>query len=146
MDDLHVRPGPGIPEGITIPSAELTERFSHSSGPGGQGVNTADSRVQLSLNIATTTSLTEVQRIRALERLHSRLSDGVLTITASNQRSQRGNRAAARERLADALREAITPPTSRRRSTPTRASRIRRLEAKRRRSNLKLERRRPQAD
>jgi ribosome-associated protein len=102
--------------------------------------------VQLSLNIATTTALDETQRTRALERLNSRLSDGVLTIAASAHRSQRQNRAAARERLAATIREAITPPTSRRRTTPTRASRLHRLEAKKRRSSLKLERRRPQAD
>ena len=146
MDDLHIRPVRGAPDGITIPAAELTERFSHSSGPGGQGVNTSDSRVQLSLDIATTTSLDDAQRTRALERLSARLSDGVLTITASAHRSQRQNRAAARERLAATIREAVTPPTSRRRTTPTRASRLRRLEAKKRRSSLKLERRRPHAD
>lgn len=146
MDDLHVRPGRGAPKGITIPAAELTERFSHSSGPGGQGVNTSDSRVQLSLNIVTSTALDEAQRTRALERLRSRLSDGVLTITASAHRSQRENRTAARERLAATIREAIIPLTSRRRTTPTRASRLRRLEAKKRRSSLKFERRRPRAD
>ncbi|MCB0885337.1 MAG: aminoacyl-tRNA hydrolase [Propionibacteriaceae bacterium] len=146
MDDLHIRPVRGAPDGITIPAAELTERFSHSSGPGGQGVNTSDSRVQLSLDIATTTSLDDAQRTRALERLSARLSDGVLTITASAHRSQRQNRALARERLAAIIREAVTPPTSRRRTTPTRASKLRRLEAKKRRSDLKHERRRPHAD
>jgi ribosome-associated protein len=109
-------------------------------------VNTSDSRVQLSLDIATTTSLDDAQRTRALERLSARLSDGVLTITASAHRSQRQNRALARERLAAIIREAVTPPTSRRRTTPTQASRLRRLEAKKRRSDLKHERRRPPAD
>ena len=72
--DLRVEPGPGAPRGLVIPAAELTERFSHASGPGGQGVNTADSRVQLSLDLATTTALDESQRARALAVLGPRLA------------------------------------------------------------------------
>ena len=146
MDDLQVPPGPGAPRGVTIPAAELTERFSHSGGPGGQGVNTSDSRVQLSLDISTTTALNEIQRARILERLSSRLADGVLTVTSAEQRLQHRNRAAARKRLAEIIREAIIPPVPRRATKPTRASQRRRLEAKKRRSGIKRDRRRPDTE
>jgi len=146
MDDLQVPPGPGAPRGITIPASELTERFSHSGGPGGQGVNTSDSRVQLSLDISTTTALNEIQRARILERLSSRLADGVLTVTSAEQRLQHRNRAAARKRLAEIIREAIIPPVPRRATKPTRASQRRRLEAKKRRSSIKRDRRRPNTE
>lgn len=146
MDDLRVAPGPGLPRGLTVPAAELLEQFSRSSGPGGQGVNTADSRVQLSWDLATTTALDEVQRARALERLEGRLTGTVLTITAAEHRSQRRNRAAARERLAEVLREALIPPLPRRPTRRTRGSQRRRLEAKRHRSELKRGRRRPGHD
>ena len=146
MDDLQVPPGPGAPRGITIPASELTERFSHSGGPGGQGVNTSDSRVQLSLDISTTTALNEIQRARVLERLSSRLADGVLTVTSAEQRLQHRNRAAARKRLAEIIREAIIPPVPRHATKPTRASQRRRLEAKKRRSSIKRDRRRPNTE
>ena len=146
MDDLQVPPGPGAPRGITIPASELTERFSHSGGPGGQGVNTSDSRGQLSLDISTTTALNEIQRARVLERLSSRLADGVLTVTSAEQRLQHRNRAAARKRLAEIIREAIIPPVPRRATKPTRASQRRRLEAKKRRSGIKRDRRRPDTE
>ncbi len=146
MDDLQVPPGPGAPHGITIPASELTERFSHSSGPGGQGVNTSDSRVQLSLDISTTTALNEIQRARVLERLSSRLADGILTVTSAEQRLQHRNRAAARKRLAEIIREAVTPPVLRRATKPTRASQRRRLEAKKHRSSIKRDRRRPDTE
>lgn len=131
---------------MRIPASELTERFSHSSGPGGQGVNTSDSRVQLSLDISTTTALNEVQRARALDRLSARLSSGILTVTSSEQRSQYRNRQAARDRLAGILREAIVPPVPRRATKPTRASQRRRLEAKKRRAGVKRDRRRPDSE
>lgn len=143
VDDLHILPGPGLPSGVTIPASELTERFSHSSGPGGQGVNTSDSRVQLSVDLSTTTALDDVQRARALERLAARLSDGVLTISSSEHRSQARNRAEARVRLASILREALAPPTPRRPTKPSQASRRCRLDAKMRRSAIKRDRRRP---
>ena len=69
MDDLRIPPGPGCPRGLRVPAVELIERFSHASGPGGQGVNTSDSRVQLGLDLATTTALDEQQRERALAHL-----------------------------------------------------------------------------
>lgn len=146
MDDLRIPAGPGCPRGLVVPAGELIERFSHASGPGGQGVNTADSRVQLSLDLAATVALNEKQRERALRELDDRLSGTVLTITAAEHRSQRRNRTAARERLAHVLRAALTPPTPRRATKPTRASKLRRLDAKKRRSEIKARRRRPDAD
>lgn len=146
VDDLHVPPGPGAPRGMTVPEEELVEQFSRSSGPGGQGVNTADSRVQLSLDLGTTTALSDAQRARALHRLAERLTGTVLTITASENRSQRRNRAAARQRLAGLLRDAVIPPVPRRATRPTRGSQRRRLEAKRQRSEVKQNRRRPRPD
>ena len=146
MDDLRIPPGPGCPRGLVVPAGELGERFSHASGPGGQGVNTADSRVQLSLDLATTVALNEKQRERALRELDDRLSGTILTITAAEHRSQRRNRGAARERLAQVLREALTPPVPRRATKPTRGAKLRRLADKKRRSEVKARRRRPDAD
>ncbi|MGM7678331.1 alternative ribosome rescue aminoacyl-tRNA hydrolase ArfB [Microbacterium sp. A94] len=143
MDDLHVPPGPGAPHGLRIPAADLVEQFSHASGPGGQGVNTTDSRVQLSFDIATTMALSDVQRRRVLMRLADRLSGSVLTITAAEHRSQRRNRVAARERLSALLRDAIAPEAVRRATKPTRGSQRRRLDGKRQRSETKAARRRP---
>lgn len=139
-------PGPGAPRGLRVPAAELVEQFSHASGPGGQGVNTADSRVQLSLDLAATSALDEVQRARVLERLATRTAGTVLTVTASEQRSQHRNRRAARERLAALLREAVAPEVPRRATRPTVGSRRRRLAAKRRRADLKQTRRPPRDD
>ena len=146
MDDLRIPPGPGCPRGLVVPTGELIERFSHASGPGGQGVNTADSRVQLSLDLATTTALNDKQRERALSVLGDRLTGTILTITAAEHRSQRRNRGAARERLAQVLPEALTPPVPRRATKPTRGAKLRRLADKKRRSEVKARRRRPDAD
>ena len=143
MDELRVAPGPGAPRGLTIPAGELVERFSHASGPGGQGVNTSDSRVQLSLDLALTSALDETQRARVIDRLRPGLTGSVLTITAAEHRSQRRNRVAARDRLAEILREALAPPVPRRATRPTRGSQRRRLEGKRQRSQVKQNRRRP---
>jgi ribosome-associated protein len=127
---------------LVIPAAELDERFSRSSGPGGQSVNTTDSRVELSFDIQASTSLPEHAKRRALERLASRLTDGVLTVAASRERSQLLNRLAARERMAAVLREAIAPPPLPRISTqPSRSARQRRLDDKRRRAETKRNRR-----
>lgn len=101
-------------------------------------MNTADSRVELSLDLRTTTALGPVQRSRALERLSGRLVDGVLTIAASEYRSQLRNREAALERLARILADAVAPPPPSRRPTkPTRAATERRLTGKRKRSQTK---------
>jgi ribosome-associated protein len=132
-----------VSRSVTIPEGELRWRFSRSSGPGGQSVNTADSRVELSLDLKSTSALGPVQRARALERLGNRLADGVLTVTASEHRSQLRNREAALQRLRDLLAAAIAPPPPKRR--PTRASRgsvERRLAEKRRRAQVKKLRRR----
>lgn len=145
MEDLRVPPGPGAPHGLTVPASELVERFSHASGPGGQGVNTTDSRVQLSLDLATTSALDEEQRRRVLSRLASKGSGTRLSVDAAEFRHQRRNRAAARQRLAALLREAVTPPVPRRATRPTKGSKRRRLEAKRQRSEVKRNRRRPRS-
>lgn len=138
MADLRVTPG------VTVPAAELGWRFSRSSGPGGQGVNTTDSRAELVFDVARSTALSQAQRRRALRRLRPRLRDGMLVVAASEHRSQLRNRDAARRRLADLLAAAIAPPPPRRRpTTPTRASVERRLAAKRRRSDVKRSRRGP---
>lgn len=139
-------PGPGAPRGLRVPAAELQEQFSHASGPGGQGVNTTDSRVQLSLDLTTTSALDDTQRARVLAALDARLAAGVLTVTAAEHRSQRRNRTAARERLAALLREAVAPPVPRRPTKPTRGSKRRRLEAKKQRSATKQQRRKPGLD
>jgi ribosome-associated protein len=128
--------------GMTIPADELQWRFSRSSGPGGQGVNTTDSRVELVWDAARSTALGGAVRERALERLAGRLVDGQIVVVASEYRSQLRNRAAARARLAALIREAIAPPRPERRATrPSAGSRRRRLESKRRRSDIKRLRR-----
>jgi ribosome-associated protein len=127
---------------VEIPEGDLRWRFSRSSGPGGQGVNTADSRVQLSVDVAGTGALGPAQRARALERLGDRLVDGVLTVTVSEEGSQLRNREIARERLAAILADAIAPPPRKRRPTkPTKAAVERRLAQKKRRSRVKRLRR-----
>ncbi|MEV7608351.1 alternative ribosome rescue aminoacyl-tRNA hydrolase ArfB [Microbacterium sp. NPDC089320] len=143
MPSLH-RPGLRVSSGLTIPEAELSWRFSRSSGPGGQSVNTADSRVELLWDAAGSTALTSHQRDRILDRLRGRLVNGVLTITASEHRAQLRNRDAARERLAAVVAEALRPPAPQRRATkPSRGSKERRLAAKQRRTDVKQLRRRP---
>ena len=139
--DLRISPGPGVPRGLVVPAAELTERFSRASGPGGQGVNTTDSRVQLSLDLAATSALDERQRARVLAGLAPRLAGTVLTVSAEEHRAQRRNRVAARERLAALLRQALAPDAPRRATKPTRGSQRRRLQAKRRRGEVKQGRR-----
>jgi ribosome-associated protein len=130
--------------GRTIPPGELTWRFSHSSGPGGQSVNTSDSRVELSYDLAASTALGPVLKERALRTLAGRLAGGVLTVSASEYRSQLRNREAAQRRLAEVLTTATAPPPKTRRPTrPTRGSQERRLAAKQRRADVKRQRRTP---
>ena len=145
LNDLTIAPGPGIPGGLVIVAADLTERFAKSTGPGGQGVNTTDSKVQLSIDIAACSSLSDPQRRRALRNLEPRLNGTFLTVTASTQRSQVRNRAEVRHRMAVLLRDALgPPPPPRRRTKPTRSSVRRRLESKKQRSELKSTRRQPE--
>lgn len=144
MRELRVAPAPGLPRGLVIPAAELAEQFTHASGPGGQGVNTTDSRVQLSFDVGTSVVLTDEQRARLLRRLRPRLSGTVLTVVAAEFRSQRRNRVAARERLAALIVDALAPPAPPRRATrPTRRSIDRRLSSKRQRAETKRGRRPP---
>jgi ribosome-associated protein len=125
-----------------IPAAELRWRFSRSGGPGGQHVNTTDSRVELLFDLAATPSLPPQLRARALRRLEARLVEGCVVIAASEHRSQWQNRVAAQRRLVALLLEAIQPPPPPRRPTrPSRGSRQRRLAAKRLRSAVKGQRR-----
>ena len=138
------RPGLRVTSGITIPESELSWRFSRSSGPGGQGVNTADSRVELVWDAANSTALSPVQRERLMERMGARLVNGAVTIAASEHRAQLRNREAARERLAGLVADALRPPApSRRAPKPSRGSKERRLKAKQRRTDVKQLRQRP---
>ena len=136
--DLRVSPA------VLISVAELRWRFSRSSGPGGQNVNTTDSRVELVFDLAGSPSLPPALRARALQRLAGRLVEGAMVIAASEHRSQWANRVAAQRRLVELLQEALRPPPPPRRPTRrTRGSVERRLEAKKQRSALKAQRRGP---
>jgi ribosome-associated protein len=126
---------------VTIPGDELTERFSRSSGPGGQGVNTTDSRVELVWDLAGSELPAELlDTLR--RRLGARLTGDALAVTASERRSQLRNREAARERLAGLVARALEPPPPPRRATrPSRGATERRIEAKKRRGATKRARR-----
>jgi len=121
---------------LTIPEAELRWKFSRSSGPGGQHVNTSDSRVQLTWSVADSSALTDDQR--------ERLGVAMMTVTVSEQRSQLRNRERALETLASRVRNALTPPPPPRRATkPTKGSKRRNAVAKQQRSATKQQRQRP---
>ena len=129
---------------VAIPVAELEFRASRASGPGGQGVNTTDSRVELRFDLAGSPSLSDEAKELALRRLGPRVdSGGVLRVVAQAQRSQLANRRAAMERFAELLAAALATPRARRPTRPTRASTARRVESKRRRSATKRLRDRP---
>ena len=133
--DLRLTPA------LVIGAAELRWRFSRSSGPGGQNVNTTDSRVELVFDLAATTALPPLLQARALRRLEGRLVEGCVVIAASEHRSQWQNRVAAQRRLVELLQEAIKPPPPPRRATkPTRGSKERRLAAKKLRGAIKGQR------
>jgi ribosome-associated protein len=139
--DLEVSPA------LVIPASELQWRFSRSSGPGGQHVNTSDSRVQLTWNVAASAALADEQRQTLLTRLGGRMVAGAVTVTVSQQRSQLRNRETALETLAELVRDALAPPAALRRPTrPTRGSTRRHLAAKQLRSATKKQRRRPTDD
>jgi ribosome-associated protein len=131
---------------LVIPAEELRWRFSRASGPGGQAVNTADSRVELVFDLLASTAIPPPLKERAAARLGARLVDGAVVVVASEHRGQWRNRQAARGRLRALLEEALRPPPPPRRPTrPGRAAVERRLAAKRRRGVIKSERRqRPQ--
>ncbi len=131
--DLAIAAGPGLPNGLVLPAAELVERFSRSPGPGGQSVNTSDTRVELEYDVATSAALDDAQRARLIGRVGS-----PVVIVASEHRSQHRNRVAARERLAERVRTGLAPPPPPRRPTkPTRGSQRRRLDEKKQRGQTK---------
>jgi ribosome-associated protein len=139
--DLEVSPS------LTIPASELDWRFSRSSGPGGQHVNTSDSRVELSWNVGNSGALSDSQRLMLLRRLDRRLIAGVVTVTASEQRSQLRNREIALAKLSDLVAEGLAPEAARRRATkPTQGSNRRRLAVKDQRAATKRQRKRPSAE
>ena len=139
--DLHISRGPGLPRGLVVPERELVERFSHSPGAGGQSVNTADSRVELRWDVAASDVLTEAQRARLMARLRL-TTDGTVSVTASEHRSQLRNRVTARQRLAKRIATALVPDTVRQATRPSQAARAARVADKRRRGELKAARRR----
>jgi len=140
MDDVT------LPYGVVVPATELDVRTSKAGGPGGQHVNTTDSKVELRWPVRDSAALSDAQRARVTERLASRLTaDGVLILSSAEHRSQHRNREAVVARFRSVVGEALTPPTPRRRTRPTRASKQRRLDAKRHRGETKQLRRRPDA-
>ena len=137
-----------INDRLVIPAAELQWRFSRASGPGGQGVNTTDSRVELRFDVEGSRVLGPFRKARLRDQLAARLEQGVLRVVVAEERSQWQNRQRALVRLGDLLREGLKPPPPQRKPTrPGRAAVRRRLEAKGRRSALKQSRRqRPSMD
>jgi ribosome-associated protein len=128
---------------LAIPLAELEYRASRSGGPGGQHVNTSSTRVEVWWDVAGSPSLTEEQRARLLARLATRLDGaGRLRVVSSGTRSQLRNREEATERLAELVEAALVVPKRRKPTKPSKAAKAARLEAKRRRSGIKRERRR----
>ncbi|MBB6402778.1 alternative ribosome rescue aminoacyl-tRNA hydrolase ArfB [Arthrobacter sp. AZCC_0090] len=139
--DLEVSPA------LTIPDSELAWRFSRSSGPGGQHVNTSDSRVELSWDVADSAALSDNQRSMLVTRLGRRLIAGVITVTASERRSQLRNREIALAKLSNLVAEGLAPEAAARRATkPTRSSNRRRLAAKEQRAATKRQRKRPSVE
>jgi ribosome-associated protein len=130
-----------VSSALTIPAAELEWRFSASSGPGGQHVNTANTRVEVRFDVANSPSLTDAQRARLLEKVGPDVR-----VVSQSERSQLRNRARARERLAARLAEGLVVPRTRRPTRASRASVKRRLDAKSRQSERKQQRRAPGLD
>ena len=133
---------------LTIPSRDLRWRFSRSSGPGGQGVNTTDSRVELVLDVANCSCLGPFRRARLLAHFEPRLVEGCLRVVAAEERSQWQNRQKALYRMGELLREGLQPPPRARKATrPGRGAVKRRLDTKKKRGDLKRQRRsRPSMD
>ncbi len=138
MDDLRIN------KAVVIPAADLEVRVARSSGPGGQGVNTTDSKVELRFDLEATDCLTDRQKALVRERLGNRITkEGLLVLQSNEHRSQHRNREAVRARLRNLLGEAIQPPRQRRRTKPSRSARQRRLREKRHRGEIKRLRQRP---
>ncbi len=136
-----------ITDRLAIDESELSETFVRSSGPGGQNVNKLATAVQLRFDVRRSPSLPEEVRQRLERRAGRRLTqEGVLIINAQRYRTQERNRADALERLVALIREAALPPTPRRKTAPTHASRRKRLESKARRAAIKDRRARPEAE
>jgi ribosome-associated protein len=130
--------------GVSVPEAELEVRVSRSGGPGGQGVNTTDSKVELRWGIDASAALTDEQRARVKARLANRITDdGVLILRSSEHRSQHRNREAVLARFRSLVGEALEPPKTRKPTRRTKASKERRLRAKKHRGELKQLRKRP---
>jgi ribosome-associated protein len=127
-----------VTDHIALDESELVESFIRSSGPGGQNVNKLSTAVQLRFDVRGSPSLTDEVRAR-LERLAGKrlTRDGVLVITAQSHRTQERNRADALDRLLELIRAAAVRPVPRRATKPTKASRVRRLESKKRRGGIK---------
>lgn len=132
---------------LRLPVSELQFRASRAGGPGGQHVNTSSTRVEVWWDVASSAALSDEQRTRLLARLATRLDGaGRLRVVEGGSRSQLRNREAVTERLVRLVGEALRVPKTRKRTRPSRASKAARLEAKRRRSAVKRERRRPAAE
>ncbi len=130
-----------INSGLVIPSNELKWRFSRSSGPGGQGVNTTDSRVELIFDIQNSSVIGPFQKQLLIQKLQKRCINGCLNIVVKEKRSQYQNRQLALARLSELLRNGLKPPPKKRKATkPTRASQKRRLNSKKYRGALKQKR------
>ena len=138
MDDIRLR------HGVVVPARELTFTAARGGGPGGQSVNTTDSKVELRWDVRGSQALSPAQRERLLERLGPRLTgDGVLRLVGAEHRSQHRNREAVVARFAAIVGEALEPPRPRRRTRPSRRAKQRRLEAKRHRGEIKRLRKPP---
>lgn len=136
-----------LPGGVVIPEAELQWRFTRSSGPGGQHVNTSSTAAELRFDLEASQALPQSLKLRALRRLEGRLVDGTVIVRAESHRSQRRNRTDALSRMRALLLEATAPPPRPRRPTrPTKGSKERRLRAKARRGEIKRLRSRPTED
>jgi ribosome-associated protein len=134
MDEGWIR----ITPELSIPVTEIAYRASRSSGPGGQHANTSSTRVELVWDVGTSSALTLEQRDRILEKLASRLTgEGVLILASEATRSQHRNREDVTSRFAEMLREALHVRKARKKTRPTRASRERRLQTKKQRSERK---------
>lgn len=126
---------------VRIPNRELSWRFSPSGGPGGQHANTSHTRAEVTFEVATSSALTEAQRDRLV-----RVLGPVVTVVADDTRSQTRNRDLARQRLAERLRQGLHVPKQRKDTKPSRRAKQRRVEAKRRRSQIKSGRSKPRLD